>query len=294
MEQPHRQCRTCRYFQPAPLRGKGWCHHPFWYTPQHQRLVNARGIECRRPFGDYWKARVDETAATAPPAPAAPPRELGAVYEFVPGLARMRWSARPLLVVTPLVILLLLVAAIWLPWRPADQAGDVARASKPAATMQAVVTIAPTPVSTPPSIVALAPTTTPSPTTAPPIPTATAVAVVEPTFTPVPPTATAEPAPPTPEPEPEPQIAAEPPPSTPAPVRPTLGVGENAIVTSGDLRLRVRNAPGTTGTIVGRISNGEQLSIVGGPRQADGETWWQVRYSNLSGWVSGAFLQPTR
>ena len=79
--------------------------------------------------------------------------------------------------------------------------------------------------------------------------------------------------------------------STPMPV----GVGVNVIVTDVEPdELNVRNEPGTRGTeIVFRAPEGTRFTIVDGPRQADGLTWWRVQDTvNVaqSGWAASNYL----
>jgi hypothetical protein len=120
------------------------------------------------------------------------------------------------------------------------------------------------------------PAAPPTSTPAPPSPTGA------PTATPVPPS-------PTPQPEPEPT---EEPVAAQAPA--ALQVGTSGIVTTGDpkLRLRIRRSPDLNSTIIGRIPDGRTLTVIDGPRQADGQTWWKIQYNDIVGWVAGAFVQP--
>jgi len=80
--------------------------------------------------------------------------------------------------------------------------------------------------------------------------------------------------------------------STPMPV----GIGVFVIVTDVEPdELNVRNEPGTRGTeIVFRAEEGTRFTIIDGPRQADGLTWWRVQDSiNLSqaGWAASNYLE---
>lgn len=61
MALPVRHCKTCRFYEEAPLPGKGWCRNPALYGPNDQHIVEGRRLECRRAFGDLWQAR-DESA----------------------------------------------------------------------------------------------------------------------------------------------------------------------------------------------------------------------------------------
>lgn len=75
----------------------------------------------------------------------------------------------------------------------------------------------------------------------------------------------------------------------------TLEIGKLVIVSGvdGD-ELNVRDQPGTIETnILGRVPEGTLLTVVDGPRQADGFTWWQVQSMDqtIKGWAVSNFLQ---
>ncbi len=79
--------------------------------------------------------------------------------------------------------------------------------------------------------------------------------------------------------------------STPAPqvVEPPcsrLAVGCEALVTNTGTWLNLRDAPSVTGGVLGRVEDAATVSIIGGPTQADGHVWWQVRSSGGEGWVA--------
>jgi sortase (surface protein transpeptidase) len=70
-----------------------------------------------------------------------------------------------------------------------------------------------------------------------------------------------------------------------------LGVGGNATVTEDGLNLR-GNAT-TDAEVITTLSQGQQVSIIGGTEEADGLTWWQVELDNdTQGWVAEDFLSP--
>lgn len=78
-----------------------------------------------------------------------------------------------------------------------------------------------------------------------------------------------------------------------------LAPGGLALVntTEGD-QLNVRQGPGTAYTIVGKLPDGARVSVLDGPRYADGFTWWKIRAATgLEGWAvegvidNGALLQ---
>jgi len=80
----------------------------------------------------------------------------------------------------------------------------------------------------------------------------------------------------------QPNPPANPPASTGA-----LTVGGAATVntTQGD-KLNVRSGPGRAFSIVARLDAGTRVTLLEGPRSADGLTWWRVRApSGAEGWV---------
>lgn len=70
-----------------------------------------------------------------------------------------------------------------------------------------------------------------------------------------------------------------------------LAVGGAAMVT--DDGVNVRGNPTTTAEVLTSLSAGQQVTILDGPVEADGFTWWEVAVSDDSqGWVAGDFLEP--
>ncbi len=56
--------------------------------------------------------------------------------------------------------------------------------------------------------------------------------------------------------------------------------------------LNVRSTPSTTGIILGTQPTGAQGTIIGGPINADGFTWWQVDFDNPpDGWIAESGLK---
>jgi hypothetical protein len=97
-----------------------------------------------------------------------------------------------------------------------------------------------------------------------------------PTRTPVPPT-----------PVPEVPSATPLPITTPIPTlaAPVLQVGGQAqVVNVGDAALLVRAQPGIGQPVQARFPEGTQVSLVEGPVEADGFTWWRIQADNVSGW----------
>ncbi len=69
----------------------------------------------------------------------------------------------------------------------------------------------------------------------------------------------------------------------------SLAVGSRAqIVTAAAVNLR--RSPGylnkPAGDVLGVITRGATVEIIGGPQQADNLTWWQVRAGEREGWMA--------
>lgn len=59
----------------------------------------------------------------------------------------------------------------------------------------------------------------------------------------------------------------------------------------GSAGLRVRSEPSLSGEILAtKLSDGDRVEVVGGPQDADGHTWWQIRTGDSVGWCSGTYL----
>lgn len=116
----------------------------------------------------------------------------------------------------------------------------------------------------------LNPTKTPTPT---PTLAATPTSPFPPTFTPtrVSPTSTPTPAPPT---------------STPRPAPVALAKDVLAKVTPPEgIKLKVRDKASTAGAVLGELDKDAQVTIVDGPQEANGITWWKVdNGAGLVGW----------
>jgi sortase (surface protein transpeptidase) len=70
-----------------------------------------------------------------------------------------------------------------------------------------------------------------------------------------------------------------------------LEVGGTAVVTDDGVNMRA--AASTDADIVTRLAEGQEVSIIGGPEDGSGFTWWQVEVSDgTEGWVAEDFLDP--
>ncbi len=65
--------------------------------------------------------------------------------------------------------------------------------------------------------------------------------------------------------------------------------GRYTVYGAGSRGLNLRAAPGTGGQLLTTLVQGRDVTIMDGPVQADGFTWWYVvtTYSNEAGWVAG-------
>ncbi len=76
------------------------------------------------------------------------------------------------------------------------------------------------------------------------------------------------------------------PPPQISPTPDVIEVGKTVRATTG---VRVRQAAGTDQTVLFISNEGELFSVIGGPRDASGLTWWQVRAvdsANRAGWAA--------
>lgn len=81
----------------------------------------------------------------------------------------------------------------------------------------------------------------------------------------------------------------------PRPVPITVGAGVK-VAGVGNQELNIRNLPGLTGSqILFRAAEGSPFDIIGGPREADGFSWWKVRdrQFQVEGWAVANYLQVT-
>ncbi len=70
---------------------------------------------------------------------------------------------------------------------------------------------------------------------------------------------------------------------------PDLQIG--AVVYTNDEFVRLRSDASTSGEVLEELASGEELTIVDGPVEADGYTWWQVTTAQgTTGWVAVDFL----
>lgn len=80
--------------------------------------------------------------------------------------------------------------------------------------------------------------------------------------------------------------------AAPLPSPEGLAIGRTAIVSAEIPALNVRAQPSIASVITLVLAPGTQVEIIGGPVEAEGRVWWQVRSAGIEGWCAGDFLQP--
>lgn len=79
--------------------------------------------------------------------------------------------------------------------------------------------------------------------------------------------------------------------NTPVPLRVGL---QAAVYGVGNDKLNIRNSPSLTESqVLFREDAGKRIEIIGGPHEADGFTWWQVRdpQFQVQGWAVARYLR---
>jgi uncharacterized protein YraI len=71
-----------------------------------------------------------------------------------------------------------------------------------------------------------------------------------------------------------------------------ISVGAQAKVSgTGNVGLNMRSGAGTAHTRVKTLPEGTTVELIGGPKEANGYTWWEVRdEAGKTGWVVAKFL----
>ena len=75
----------------------------------------------------------------------------------------------------------------------------------------------------------------------------------------------------------------------------SIAVGGKVRVTgTGTARLNLRENPSTSATILTRVEDGRELTVLEGPQSADGYQWWKVQDAGgtITGWAAANYLQP--
>jgi hypothetical protein len=266
----NRGCGTCLYYEPSPLRRKGWCRNPNLVDGYVKRLVELNEYNCYRMFSiDFWEPAPQAEITTSSPATAQaffsrltalahgdgvskpnskekPDRSSGQEVELpvVPGFPvgenRPRASQLQLTAWRPTrAIIMLLVAIVLVPllsfaaWTSYQTVG--ARETSPEA------------------IGGAAPTNSPAQTLLQP--TATAIQKSLP----------------------------------PAPTMASGGYAQVVNTDSGGLQVRLQ--PGPQYPAVASMPDGTILHLIDGPVNAEGYIWWQVEADGQSGWCADTWLK---
>ena len=67
-----------------------------------------------------------------------------------------------------------------------------------------------------------------------------------------------------------------------------IGVGATVVTTSDSVNVRAEAT--TSADAVDQLAAGVELTIIGGPEEADDFTWWQVEFDGVEGWVAEDFI----
>lgn len=93
--------------------------------------------------------------------------------------------------------------------------------------------------------------------------------------------------------EPTPGATEEPTPAQPTPAEPgDLAVGMDVVIVDTGECLNIRRDAGTDAEIVSCLEDGVAMTVVGGPEEVDGFTWWQLDADGASGWGAAEYLAP--
>lgn len=93
---------------------------------------------------------------------------------------------------------------------------------------------------------------------------------------------------------PPPLPGSKPPSPPPTPQGPKFSPGDTAIVFGTGNGLRIRATPALTGAELAVVADGTKLTVVAGPQDADGLTWWNVAYGDITGWSADQFLRAVQ
>src|SRR5579871_3021959 len=77
------------------------------------------------------------------------------------------------------------------------------------------------------------------------------------------------------------------------------GMGQVSSTPAGQVAIpvRVRQAPGRSGKVIGQINDGTTFQVIEGPTCADNYAWWHINANGLDGWAAEGdannyFLDP--
>lgn len=292
-----RKCSTCKHYEPAPIWRRGWCRNPALYAPQQNHLVYEDDLDCERGMGNYWEP-ADATGQIRPYIPLHPVSDDSAnpsrvisthagqpIYSVSgssgygsdpdddypsageelsrpggasgrdPGhYAEGRYWTDYLRIGAPILGVILILALFWF-WANAFWGGNK---NNPA--------IGGTPQATLSSI------------TASPVATNGVGTGGSPIILTTPPAGAAT--------QP-PGVATKPPTGSG-----TIAIGSTVTVAnSGGTGVNFRSEPSTDAEIVDILLDGTELTVVDGPLDAEGYTWWQVEGAAGTGWLVQDYLK---
>lgn len=307
-----RKCSTCKHFDPAPIWRKGWCRNPALYSSQQSHLVDEDALDCERGMGNYWEGsesteqsqlndaftvldrvqvaplhlyhnghehlvsqsgrpvypvsgssdyRDDPPLDDAENGRGQPPRQGDRQLEYY---SEERYWTDYLRIILPVAGLFLILVLLYL-WalaflrgdeEPTDQAGVGPTTTLP------VITASPT------ETARVGATGTPR------------IVVTPPPIQPTQPGQT-EPDPTTPPDEEEPVIEEPGDIYVGGLVRIANTAGEGA---------NMRGEPTTDSGVIAVLLDNTELTVIGGPEEALGFTWWNVEGDAGSGWVVENYL----
>lgn len=291
-----RKCSTCKHYEPAPIWRRGWCRNPTLYAPQQNHIVFEDDLDCERGMGNYWEP-ADATGQIRPQIPLQPvygrhsddsriistrgghpiysvsgssgydndPDDYPPVDDDIPLSGRSggrdlgyypeeRYWTDYLRIGAPILGVILILALFWF-WANAFWGGDnnkVGAGGTPQATL--------------PAITASPEATSPTGATTPPIILTT----------------------------PPPGVATQPPAEATKPPAQggTITIGATVVVANaGGTGVNFRAEPSTDSDILDVLLDGTELTVIDGPLDAEGYTWWQVEGTAGTGWLVQDYLR---
>lgn len=70
-----------------------------------------------------------------------------------------------------------------------------------------------------------------------------------------------------------------------------ISIGQTVRVTTGGQNLNLRSGPGINYEVIAKLTDGTLMTVVDGPRTADGYTWWELDGEPGRGWAVEEFLR---
>jgi hypothetical protein len=301
-----RKCSTCKHYDPAPIWRKGWCRNPLLYSPQQSHLVGEDDLDCERGMGNYWEpsesAQANSEMSDAQPLTLFTPsqhREVLTSYSgrpVYPVSGSSGYSGDPdddlppapsnnapgggnerelnyysderywtdyLRIAAPIIGVILILVLFWF-WANkflgSDDNNSAANAEGTARATLPVITASPT-------------GTTQAAGGTPSVPlivqTPPAGSQVE-----------------------TPGAGSTQPSGT---TGGTLAIGASVqVANTGGTGVNLRSEASTDSEVVDVLLDGTPLTVIDGPTDAEGYTWWQVQGDAGTGWLVDQYLQVTQ